>query len=325
MTCPVKRTRRVRLESRWLHQSLLRGKLPRSLHWSDVVDLIGHLGLVQANGGDEFAFVVGTRREVFKRPHTPEMGVEDVSRLRRFLKLAESELPADKFIQPRRMIVVIDHCAAHIFSVVASLVSADEIVLVGHGTGKSSAMSALEEHLNRHHVDLSRRVKATEIIDLSALTEHEIEAIAKRHMIAVVSLYRSSTQRAAGRKSLIISWDGSVLRCRVVSQVEEHLVHVTPAPAFGRIITLDDQVTGCVIMTGRMTARRLIATTNVSASPADSEVKPFATGFQTFLATARTWSDLSDGAQMCAAFAHDWSLEECRSRIFARICSKLRT
>jgi hypothetical protein len=216
-----------------LHQSLLQGKLPRSLHWSDVVDLIGHLGQVQAHGGDEFAFVVGTQREVFKRPHTPEIGVEEVSRLRKFLKLAGSELPPDKFIQPHRMIVIIDHHGAHIFSnlggspsqdaltitpydphhyhhhlvhrkeahyegdrvpedksfyeeVAAALVSANEIVLVGHGTGKSSAVSFLEEYLNKHHIDLSRRVKATEVIDLSALTEPEIEAIAKRHMIAVV-------------------------------------------------------------------------------------------------------------------------------------------
>ena len=216
-----------------LHQSLLQGKLPRSLHWSDVVDLIGHLGQVQAHRGDEFAFVVGTRREVFKRPHTPEIGVEDVSRLRKFLKLAGSESPPEKFVQPRRTIVVIDHHAAHIFSdlgegssrdavtitpydpyhyhhhlvhrkeahyegdrvpeersfyeeVAAALVSANEIVLVGHGTGKSSAVKVLEEYLNKHHIDLSRRVKATELIDLSALTAPEIEAIAKRHMIAVI-------------------------------------------------------------------------------------------------------------------------------------------
>jgi hypothetical protein len=216
-----------------LHQSLLQGKLPRSLHWSDVVDLIGHLGQVQAHRGDEFAFVVGTRREVFKRPHTPEIGVEDVSRLRKFLKLAGSESPPEKFVQPRRTIVVIDHHAAHIFSdlgegssrdavtitpynpyhyhhhlvhrkeahyegdrvpeersfyeeVAAALVSANEIVLVGHGTGKSSAVRVLEEYLNKHHIDLSRRVKATELIDLSALTAPEIEAIAKRHMIAVI-------------------------------------------------------------------------------------------------------------------------------------------
>jgi hypothetical protein len=216
-----------------LHQSLLQGKLPRSLHWSDVVDLIGHLGQVQAHRGDEFAFLVGTRREVFKRPHTPEIGVEDVSRLRKFLKLAGSESPPEKFVQPRRTIVVIDHHAAHIFSdlgegssrdavtttpydpyhyhhhlvhrkeahyegdrvpeersfyeeVAAALVSANEIVLVGHGTGKSSAVRVLEEYLNKHHIDLSRRVKATELIDLSALTAPEIEAIAKRHMIAVI-------------------------------------------------------------------------------------------------------------------------------------------
>ena len=215
-----------------LHQSLLHGKLPRSLHWSDVVDLIGHMGQVQAHGGDEFAFVVGTRREVFKRPHTPEIGVEEVSRLRKFLKLAGSESSPDKSIQPRRMVVVIDHHAAHIFrdpdesssrdavtvapydpyhyhhhlvhrkeahyegdrvpeetsfyeEVAAALASADEIVLVGNGTGKSSAVSVLEDYLKKHHIDLSRRVKATEIIDLSALTDPEIEAIAKRHMIAV--------------------------------------------------------------------------------------------------------------------------------------------
>jgi hypothetical protein len=215
-----------------LHQSVLHGKLPRSLHWSDVLDLIGHLGQVQAHGGDEFAFVVATRREIFKRPRTPEIGVEEVSRLRQFLKLAGSESLRDEFTQPRRVIVVIDHHAAHIFQdfgesrsqeaiaiapydpwhyhhhlvhrkeahyegdrvpeetsfykeVAAALVSANEIVLVGHGTGKSSAVSVLEAYLNKHHIDLSRRIKTTEIIDISAFTEPEIEAIAKRHMIAV--------------------------------------------------------------------------------------------------------------------------------------------
>lgn len=177
--------------------------------------------------------MVGTRREIFKRPHTPEIGVEEVSRLRKFLKLAASEAPPERFVQPRRIIVVIDHHAAHIFrdpderspqdgasitpydpyhyhhhlvhrkeahyegdrvpeetsfyeEVAAALVSASEIVLVGHGTGKSSAVNVLKEHLDKHHVELSQRVKDTEILDLSSLTEPEIEAIAKRHMIAVV-------------------------------------------------------------------------------------------------------------------------------------------
>ena len=57
---------------------------------------------------------------------------------------------------------------------------------------------------------------------------------------------------------------------------------------------------------GCMPTWRLIATTNVSTSPADSEMNPFAAGFQTFLAAARTRSNLPDGVQMRAAFIHDW-------------------
>lgn len=60
-----------------------------------------------------------------------------------------------------------------------------------------------------------------------------------------------------------------------------------------------------MIMMGCMATWRLIATTNVPATPADSEMNPFAAAFQTFLAAARTWSNLPDGAQMRAAFAHE--------------------
>jgi hypothetical protein len=122
--------------------------------------------------------------------------------------------------------------------------------------------------------------------------------------------------------NLKITWDWSILRCRIVSQVKEHFIHVTPAPAFGRIITLDDQVMCSMIMTGCMPTRRLIATTNLSTSPADSEMNPFATGFQTFLTAARTWNNLPDGAQMRAAFTHDWcgdrGVPEAHALAFAR-------
>jgi hypothetical protein len=66
--------------------------------------------------------------------------------------------------------------------VAAALKPASEIVLIGSGTGKSSAVAVLAEYLQKHHKDVSQRVKATEIADLSALTEPEIEALAKRHM-----------------------------------------------------------------------------------------------------------------------------------------------
>ena len=108
--------------------------------------------------------------------------------------------------------------------VAAALVSANEIVLVGHGTGKSSAVSVLEEYLNKHHIDLSRRVKATEIIDLSALTEPEIEAIAKRHMIAVIT-----KNVAAGQLSNNVGLARAVVSCYRLSQ-RPHPRNTSPSP-----------------------------------------------------------------------------------------------
>jgi hypothetical protein len=211
-----------------LHQTLLHGKLPRALHWADALDLIDHLGEVKPTSGGEFAFVVGAQREFFRQPHTAELGIDEVSRLRRFLKEAAAEPPPIADAPVCRMIVVIDHHAAHVFrdlggsrpraeatlepydphhfhrhlihrkeahyqgdrvpeetsfyeDVAEALVPATEIILVGHGTGKSSAVDVLVAYLKKHRPEIFRRITATEIADLSALTEPEIEAIAKRH------------------------------------------------------------------------------------------------------------------------------------------------
>jgi hypothetical protein len=66
-----------------------------------------------------------------------------------------------------------------------SLVPASEIVLIGHGRGKSSAVDFLMEYLKKHYPEVSRHVTAIETADLSALTDPEVEAIAKGHMIAM--------------------------------------------------------------------------------------------------------------------------------------------
>ncbi len=65
---------------------LLGGKLPHNLSWSEVVDLIDHLGEVQARGDNEYVFRVGTQRAFFKRPNTHDLDTEEVSRLRKFLR-----------------------------------------------------------------------------------------------------------------------------------------------------------------------------------------------------------------------------------------------
>ncbi len=215
-----------------LHASLLKGKLPRNLSWAETVELVGKLGEVQPHDGHEFVFVVGGQRAFFKRPNTHELGVEEVARLRKFLReAATTEVGTPT--QPHRLVVMIDHHAAHIFQAVdgpkleaektvkpydpfgferhlvhrkeahykgehvpeeasfyeeiaVELVGADEIVLVGHGTGKSSAVNYLGEYLKKHHPETFQHVKATETVDLSSLTEPQIEAIARTHMISVL-------------------------------------------------------------------------------------------------------------------------------------------
>ena len=202
-----------------LRQNLLQGKLPRDVRWDDALELIEHLGRVEAHGGEEFAFVVGTQRELFKRPHGQDLGIDEVSRLRKFLKAAGAEPVAAEQARTKT-VVVIDHHSARVFGkpdvvvkpydphhfhhhlihrkeahyegdrvpeetsfyeeVAAALVSAQEIVLVGHGVGKSSAVEVLLNYLKSHHADIARRVTKVDVLDLSALSEAEIEAIVKR-------------------------------------------------------------------------------------------------------------------------------------------------
>ncbi len=98
-----------------LYQNLLNGKLPHNLSWNEAVELVEHLGQVQPRGDDEFTFRVGSERVLFRRPHAHDLGVEEVSRLRKFLKEAVPGVQAEEPAQPSRMIVVIDHHAAHVY------------------------------------------------------------------------------------------------------------------------------------------------------------------------------------------------------------------
>jgi hypothetical protein len=216
-----------------LRVSLINGKLPRNLSWAHVIELIDHMGTAEANGDSEFVFHVGSQRSTFRKPNGHDLGVEEVARLRKFLRDAELDTALHQLSQPGRMIVVIDHHAAHIYQdmggsrpvdehsvrpydpfgfhhhlihrkeahyrgervpeensfyedIAKDLVHATELVIVGHAKGTSNAATYLNEFLKSHHPDLFRNVIATESADLSAVTEPEIEALAKTHMIAVV-------------------------------------------------------------------------------------------------------------------------------------------
>jgi len=215
-----------------LHQNLLHGKLPRSVRWAEAVELVEHLGQVQTQGGEEFTFIIGSKRESFRRPHNTDLGIDEVSRLRKFLKTASGDESAESQTgQSPTTVVAIDHHAARVFhdvdlgrdqsevaikpydphhfhhhlihrkeahyegdrapeetsfykEIAEALVPAKEIILIGHGVGKSSAVEVLIEYLRKHRSDIAERVKATEIADLSALTEPQIEALARKVLSA---------------------------------------------------------------------------------------------------------------------------------------------
>jgi hypothetical protein len=221
----------IRRDHEELLESLIHGKLPRNLTWSAVVDLIAQIGEVQPHGHDEFFFLVGAKRELFKRPSSHDLDVEEISRLRHFLHEAGAQAGAldNSATAPPsgRMVAVIDHHVAHIYQdhgvnppadevavkpydpfhfqhhlihrkeahykgervpeedtyyegIAQDLAHAGEIVLIGHATGTSSAVAFLSAYLKSHHSETFQRIIATETVDLSALTEPEIEAIAEK-------------------------------------------------------------------------------------------------------------------------------------------------
>lgn len=56
---------------------------------------------------------------------------------------------------------------------------APRIAIVGHGTGKSSAMSVLSRRLGEHHHETKGRVVATANVDLSAATDVQLLALGR--------------------------------------------------------------------------------------------------------------------------------------------------
>lgn len=223
----------LRRDHKELLESLISGKLPRNLSWKSVIDLIGNIGEVHPQGNDEFILTVGSQRCFFKRPSGHDLAVEEISRLRRFLKEAGGPGVPAEASKMGRMVVIIDHHIAHIYhipgdsgpqgevavkpydpfgfhhhlihrkeahykgervpeehsyyeEVAKDLVHADEIILIGHGTGKSSAAEFLMEYLKAHHPEEFQRIAAIETADLSALTEPQIEEIGKRQIRAAI-------------------------------------------------------------------------------------------------------------------------------------------
>jgi hypothetical protein len=62
--------------------------------------------------------------------------------------------------------------------IAAALAPARRIVLLGHGSGHSNAAAHLEEVLRAKHPEIHHRIVATKTVDLSAITEPQLLALA---------------------------------------------------------------------------------------------------------------------------------------------------
>jgi hypothetical protein len=100
------------------------------------------------------------------------------------------------------------------------------------------------------------------------------------------------------------AWDRAVVGSRTVGEVEHNLVDVAPAPAFGRIVALNDRVARGVEVRTCVPIWRIVAAANVTASSAESQVNPRGAGPQALLATEGARRHVANGAFMGALVGH---------------------
>ena len=98
--------------------------------------------------------------------------------------------------------------------------------------------------------------------------------------------------------------DRSVLRSGSIGKIEYHFIEITPAPTFRWIVAFDDRMASRVKMFGCMPIRRIIATADVAARPAQSQVHPASTNHTAMeacshLATIRDVAPSARGCEEC--------------------------
>ena len=88
------------------------------------------------------------------------------------------------------------------------------------------------------------------------------------------------------------------MRRGAIAEVEHDLVHVTPSPAFGWVIAFDDRMARLVKMLGGVAVRRVVATPDMAAGPAQAQMQPRRLNLQTFLAAESAGCYVANGVFM---------------------------
>ena len=89
--------------------------------------------------------------------------------------------------------------------------------------------------------------------------------------------------------------DWSVMRRRAAAKVQTNFIDIAPSPPFRRIVTFDDGMPGLAKMLGGVTVWRAVAAADMAARPAEAQMHPRRTKFQTFLASERARRYITDG------------------------------
>ena len=84
------------------------------------------------------------------------------------------------------------------------------------------------------------------------------------------------------------------MRRLAIRQIEQHLIDIAPAPAFRRIVTLDDRMPGGVKVRGGVTVWRIVAATDMTTFETEAQMYPRVPDSQTILTAIRAGCNLSN-------------------------------
>lgn len=175
-----------------------------TLEWREVITLMEHLGSVEERGRGQLVFTIDDVSRSFHRSEAEEVSPEgQVLALREFLEsvgIGGSLSPEAPGLAQQRLLLVVTQNETRLFRslendtvpmricpidphpedptyferIAETLTGGEELLLVGHGTGKGSAMLQLERYLTTHHRALAQRIVGTQTLDIEALTEGQL-------------------------------------------------------------------------------------------------------------------------------------------------------
>ena len=87
------------------------------------------------------------------------------------------------------------------------------------------------------------------------------------------------------------------MRRRAAAKVQTNFIDIAPSPPFRRIVAFDDGMAGLAKMLGGVTVWRAVAAADMAARPAEAQMHPRRTKFQTFLASERARRYVTDASR----------------------------